>query len=61
MIGYAKPNQEVLRISTDCSFPVSIFGEQQKVNPYVHPTVNGKKTDAGNAKTPEGQSRSHRA
>ena len=26
----------------DCSFPVSLFGPQQKVNPYVHPIVNGQ-------------------
>jgi hypothetical protein len=39
----------------DCSFPVSIFGKQQKVNPYVHPIVNGAPTDAGNGKTPDGK------
>ena len=33
---------------TNCSFPVSLFGPQQSVNPYVHPVVNGKQTDAGN-------------
>ena len=39
----------------DCVFPVSIFGPQQKVNPYVHPTVNGVRTDAGNGRTPDGK------
>lgn len=39
----------------DCSFPVSIFGPQQKVNPYVHPMVNGKQTDAGNGRTADGK------
>jgi hypothetical protein len=39
----------------DCSYPVSIFGRQQKVNPYLHPTVNGVHTDAGNGKTPDGK------
>lgn len=38
----------------DCSFPVSIFGPQQAVNPYVHPIVNGKQTDAGNGVRPDG-------
>lgn len=38
----------------DCSFPVSLFGPQQKVNPYVHPLVNGQKTDAGNGRKPDG-------
>lgn len=38
----------------DCSFPVSIFGPQQSVNPYVHPIVNGKQTDAGNGIRPDG-------
>ncbi|CAN5570190.1 hypothetical protein BH11ARM2_BH11ARM2_14160 [soil metagenome] len=38
----------------DCTFPVSIFGPQQKVNPYVHPVVNGKATDAGNGRKPDG-------
>ncbi|HWD40204.1 MAG TPA: glycoside hydrolase family 44 protein [Fimbriimonas sp.] len=38
----------------DCSYPVSIFGPQQRVNPYVHPIVNGQKTDAGNGKKPDG-------
>lgn len=38
----------------DCSFPVSLFGPQQKVNPYVHPVVNGKPTDAGNGRKPDG-------
>lgn len=33
---------------TNCSFPVSLFGPQQSVNPYVHPIVDGKQTDAGN-------------
>lgn len=32
----------------DCSYPVSLFGPQQSVNPYVHPYVNGQQTDAGN-------------
>lgn len=31
----------------DCSFPVSLVGPQQKVNPYVHPRVNGQTTDVG--------------
>ena len=39
----------------DCSYPVSIFGPQQKVNPYVHPTLNGVRTDAGNGRTPDGK------
>ena len=39
----------------DCSFPVAEFGRQQKVNPYVHPTYNGSKTDAGNGKTADGK------
>lgn len=39
----------------DSTFPVSIFGPQQKVNPYVHPIVNGKRTDAGNGRTPDGK------
>jgi len=39
----------------DCSFPVSLFGPQQKTNPYVHPVVNGQKTDAGNGRTPGGK------
>ena len=38
----------------DCSFPVSLVGPQQKVNPYVHPVVNGKPTDAGNGVRPNG-------
>lgn len=38
----------------DCSFPVSLFGPQQKVNPYVHPVVNGQQTDAGNGHKPDG-------
>ena len=38
----------------DCTFPVSIFGPQQKVNPYVHPLVDGKPTDAGNGRRPDG-------
>jgi hypothetical protein len=40
---------------TDCSFPVSVFGQQQKTNPYVHPIVNGQQTDAGNGRTPDGK------
>ena len=32
----------------DCSYPVSEFGPQQSVNPYVHPTVRGHVTDCGN-------------
>jgi len=39
----------------DSSYPVSIFGPQQKVNPYVHPTINGQQTDAGNGRTPDGK------
>jgi len=38
----------------DCSFPVSLFGPQQKTNPYVHPVVNGQRTDAGNGRRPDG-------
>jgi len=38
----------------DCSFPVSLVGPQQKVNPYVHPVVNGQTTDAGNGVKPDG-------
>ena len=38
----------------DCSFPVSIYGAQQKTNPYVHPTIDGKQTDAGNGRKPDG-------
>ncbi len=38
----------------DCTFPVSIFGPQQKVNPYVHPVVNSQQTDAGNGRKPDG-------
>jgi len=38
----------------DSSFPVSLFGPQQKVNPYVHPIVNGQQTDAGNGRKPDG-------
>ncbi|MDQ2800835.1 MAG: glycoside hydrolase family 44 protein, partial [Armatimonadota bacterium] len=38
----------------DSSFPVSIFGPQQKVNPYIHPTVDGVRTDAGNGRKPDG-------
>lgn len=38
----------------DCSFPVSLFGPQQKTNPYVHPIVNGQRTDAGNGRKPDG-------
>ena len=40
--------------SWDCSFPVSLFGPQQKTNPYVHPIVNGSQTDAGNGIKPDG-------
>jgi hypothetical protein len=40
--------------SFDCTFPVSLFGPQQKVNPYVHPVVNGQRTDAGNGRRPDG-------
>ena len=32
----------------DCSYPVSEFGPQKSVNPYVHPTVRGATTDCGN-------------
>ncbi len=39
----------------DCSYPVSLFGPQQRVNPYVHPTVNGVRTDAGNGRSPDGK------
>jgi len=39
----------------DCSWPVSIFGPQQKVNPYVHPTINGQQTDAGNGRSADGK------
>nr|MDQ2730037.1 glycoside hydrolase family 44 protein [Armatimonadota bacterium] len=42
-------------VATDCTFPVSIFGPQQKVFPYVHPIVDGKATDAGNGRTPDGK------
>lgn len=38
----------------DCSFPVSLFGPQQKVNPYVHPIIDGQQTDAGNGRKPDG-------
>jgi hypothetical protein len=38
----------------DCSFPVSLFGPQQKVNPYVHPVIDGSRTDAGNGIRPDG-------
>lgn len=37
-----------------CSFPVSLFGPQQKTNPYVHPVVDGKPTNAGNGRKPDG-------
>jgi len=40
--------------NTDSTFPVSVFGPQQKVNPYVHPVVNGQATDAGNGRKPDG-------
>jgi hypothetical protein len=36
--------------TTDCSYPVSLVGPQQSVNPYVHP--NG--TDCGNSLAPDG-------
>ena len=39
----------------DCTFPVSRFGKQQNVNPYVHPVVDGKQTDAGNGRKPDGK------
>ncbi|MEO6209125.1 MAG: glycoside hydrolase family 44 protein [Gemmatimonadaceae bacterium] len=32
----------------DCSYPVSEFGPQQSVDPYVHPVVRGAVTDCGN-------------
>ncbi|MEO8880032.1 MAG: glycoside hydrolase family 44 protein [Gemmatimonadaceae bacterium] len=32
----------------DCSYPVSEFGPQQSVDPYVHPMVRGAVTDCGN-------------
>lgn len=38
----------------DSSFPVSLFGPQQKTNPYIHPVVNGQRTDAGNGRKPDG-------
>ena len=40
---------------SDCTYPVSLFGAQQKTNPYVHPIVNGKQTDEGNGRTPDGK------
>ena len=42
-------------VAWDSNFPVSLFGPQQKVNPYVHPTINGQQTDAGNGRTPDGK------
>jgi hypothetical protein len=39
----------------DCSFPVSLFGPQQRVNPYVHPTIDGQRTDAGNSISADGK------
>jgi hypothetical protein len=39
----------------DCSFPVSLIGPQQHLNPYVHPLVDGRQTDAGNGRTIDGQ------
>jgi hypothetical protein len=39
----------------NCSYPVSLFGPQEKVNPYVHPIVGGQQTDAGNGRTPDGK------
>jgi hypothetical protein len=32
----------------NCSFPVSLFGAQTAVNPYIQPFVNGVQTQAGN-------------
>lgn len=49
VIGYINRSSAI-----DCSFPVSLFGLQQKVNPYVHPVVNGVQTDAGNGRKPDG-------
>ena len=40
-------------VDWNCSFPVSLFGQQQKVNPYVHPVVDGSPTDAGNGIRPD--------
>lgn len=42
-------------VGWNCSFPVSIFGAQQSVNPYVHPVIDGKQTNAGNGMTPQGK------
>jgi Glycoside hydrolase family 44 len=39
----------------DSSFPVSLFGRQQSVNPYVHPTIDGQRTDAGNSISASGK------
>lgn len=38
----------------DCSFPVSIFGAQQSVNPYEKPIIDGVQTQAGNGMTTAG-------
>lgn len=37
-----------------CSFPKSIYSEQQSYNPYVHPIINGQLTDCGNGIKPDG-------
>lgn len=50
LIGYVNK-----ATSWDCTYPVSRFGPQEKVNPYVHPVVDGKPTDAGNGRTPDGK------
>ncbi len=41
--------------SWDCTYPVSRFGKQEKVNPYVHPVIDGKPTDAGNGRKSDGK------
>ena len=41
--------------SWDCTYPVSRFGKQEKVNPYVHPMIDGKPTDAGNGRKAGGR------
>ena len=38
----------------DCSYPVSHYGAQQSVNPYVHPVVDGVTTNCGNGLRPDG-------
>jgi hypothetical protein len=38
----------------DCSYPVSHFGPQQSVDPYVHPTIEGVTTDCGNGLRADG-------